>query len=56
MDIDAIKDQVRAGHFVISAHADQEAADENIDIAEICDALLNGEIPETYLDTGRGPR
>jgi len=42
MDIDLIKTKVRLGHFLISAHADQEAADENIDIAEIYRAVLDG--------------
>jgi len=55
VDIEAIKDEVCNGEFVVSAHADQEAADENIDIAEIRDALLCGEILEQYADTGRGP-
>jgi Domain of unknown function (DUF4258) len=54
VDIEAIKTQVRNGRFVLSAHADQEAADEEIDIAEIRDALLSGEILEQYADTGRG--
>lgn len=54
MDIEAIRDRVRNGKFVVSAHADQEAADEDIEIAEIRDALLNGEILEQYADTGRG--
>jgi hypothetical protein len=34
VDIEAIKARVRSGKFVISAHADQEAADEDIDIFE----------------------
>jgi Domain of unknown function (DUF4258) len=54
VDIERIKAQVRGGNWVISAHADQEAADEGIDIAEICDAVLDGEILELYADTGRG--
>ncbi len=55
MNIEAIKARVRSGRFTVSAHAEQEAADENIDIAEIRDALLCGEILEQYADTGRGP-
>ena len=55
MDIDVIKTQVRSGSWIVSTHADQEAADENIDIAEIHDAILNDEILEQYADTGRGP-
>jgi len=54
VDIKAIKAQVRDGNFVVSAHADQEAADEGIDIVEIRDAILNGEILESYSNTGRG--
>ena len=54
MDIDLIKTKVRLGHFLISAHADQEAADKNIDIAEIYRAVLDGELLEEYSDTGRG--
>lgn len=53
MDIETIKTKVQNGKFVISTHADQEAADENIAIAEIHDAL-SGEILEQYPDTGRG--
>ena len=55
MDIETIKARVRNGQVVISAHADQEAADEEIDIAEIYTAILNDEILELYEDTGRGP-
>lgn len=54
MNIETIKAKVRVGSFMLSAHADQEAADENIDIAEIYDAILDGEILERYPDTGRG--
>jgi hypothetical protein len=46
MDIKAIKNKVRDGQFMLSTHADQEAADEDIDIAEICDAILNDEVLE----------
>jgi hypothetical protein len=54
VDIATIKAKVHSGNFVISTHADQEAADEGIDIAEIHDAILNDEILEYYADTGRG--
>lgn len=54
MDIQIIKQRVREGRFLLSAHADQAAADEAIDIVEIREALLNGEILEQYPDTGRG--
>ena len=54
MDIEAIKAKVRGGQFMLSAHADQEAADENIAIGQIRDAILNDEMLEYYADTGRG--
>jgi hypothetical protein len=54
VDIAAIQAQVRNSNFKLSAHADQEAADEGIDIAEIRDAILDGEMLEDYPDTGRG--
>jgi hypothetical protein len=54
MDIDIIKQKVRTKEFFLSNHADEEAADESIDIAEIQAAILNDEILEHYQDTGRG--
>jgi hypothetical protein len=54
MDIESLKSKVRDGRFLISAHADYEAADENIAIQEICEAILNDEVLEYYPDTGRG--
>jgi len=54
MNIDVIKVKVRANEFLLSDHADHEAADENISIAEIRQAVLDGEILEDYADTGRG--
>lgn len=53
VDIEIIKAKVRDGNWVISSHADQEAADESIDITEIRDAILGDEILEQYADTGR---
>jgi len=54
VDIEEIKRKVQKGNFFLSAHADQEAADEAIDIADIQSALLNSEMLESYPDTGRG--
>lgn len=56
MKIVIIKARVRAGRFMLSARADEEAAADNIDIADIRDAILDGEILEQYPDTGRGER
>lgn len=52
MELEIIQARVRNGRFLLSAHADQEAADENIDVAEICEATLSGEVLEQYQDTG----
>jgi len=54
MDIGIIKQKVRNNEFMISDHADNEASDELIDVAEIKSAVLNDEILEQYEDTGRG--
>ena len=54
MDIAVIKAKVRANEFLFSDHAVEEAAEETIDIIEIKNAILNGEILEQYADTGRG--
>jgi len=54
VDIETVRAKVLSGDFMLSAHADQAAADENIAIAEIREALLGGEILEQYADTGRG--
>lgn len=56
MDIDIIKQKVRNNEFLISDHADKEASDELIDVAEIKNAILNDEILEQYEDTERGER
>lgn len=54
MDVEDIKDRVRAGNFRFSLHAEMEAEADNLDIAQIVEAILNGEILERYPDTGRG--
>ncbi len=54
MHIDAIKAQVRNGHFRLSVHAEIEARYDNLGIGQIVEAILADEILEHYPDTGRG--
>ncbi len=54
MDIDYIKAKFRAGQYRFSLHAEMEAEEEDLDIAQIVDAILNDDILEQYPDTGRG--
>lgn len=54
MNIDLIKAKVRVNEFTLSDHANNEAAEESIDIEEIREALLSSELLEKYEDTGRG--
>jgi len=54
MNLDLVKTKVSENEFLISDHADKEAAEEDIDIIEIRSAILAGEYLEEYEDTGRG--
>lgn len=54
MDIESIQERIRGEQFRLSIHAEIEAEEENLDIAQIIEAILNDEILEHYPDTGRG--
>lgn len=54
MDIEWIKEQVRSGIYEFSGHADDERQAERIPIADVEDALRNGEILEDYPNDPRG--
>lgn len=54
MDIEDIKARVRNDQYVYTLHADIERKVDELTIAQIEEALLNGEILEQYPDTGRG--
>lgn len=54
MDIEAIKEKIRSDNYVYSLHADIERKADDLTIAQIEEALLNGRILEHYEDTGRG--
>lgn len=54
LDIEWIKNKIRNGEEFFSRHAEQERQNDNLTLAEVREALLNGLIVEHYEDTGRG--
>ena len=54
MDIETIKHKVKNSDYYFSKHGDDERKNDNLSIAEIEEALLNGRILEAYKDDIRG--
>ena len=55
MDLEEIQSLIREGKYEYSFHAQQERLEENLDVAEIEEAILNhGEIVEQYPHDPRG--
>ena len=54
IEVEWIQEKIRKEEYYFSRHGDQERQDENFTIAEVEEALLNGNILEQYEDTGRG--
>ena len=54
MDLDEIRVLVQGDRYVYSVHADFERKADNLTLAQVEKALLNGKILEQYPDTGRG--
>ncbi|MEZ4592798.1 MAG: DUF4258 domain-containing protein [Chloroflexota bacterium] len=54
MKIDEIKQLVRQDDYLYSLHADIERKADNLTLMQVEEALLNGDILETYPNTGRG--
>jgi len=54
MDIEKIKAQIRISQYVYSQHADIERKADDLTVAQVEEALLEGAILEEYSDTGRG--
>ncbi|HJY81837.1 MAG TPA: DUF4258 domain-containing protein [Candidatus Binatia bacterium] len=54
MDIDEIHQLIGQGRYEFSFHAQQERLDEDLDVTEIEEALVQGEILEAYPDDPRG--
>jgi len=55
MDLEEVQRLIREGRYEVSFHAQQERLEENLDIAEIEEAILSrAEIIEQYPDDPRG--
>ncbi len=54
IELDWIKQCVRAETYFYSAHADKERLADNLVLIEVEEAIQNGIILEQYADTGRG--
>jgi len=54
MNIEEIKSRVSANQYFYTHHADIERVTDELNFAQIEEALLNGEILEEYPDSGRG--
>jgi hypothetical protein len=54
MTIDEIRQLIREGRYEISIHAQQERLEDDLDIEEIEQAILQGELIEQYPDDPRG--
>jgi hypothetical protein len=49
-----IREQVESGRYFWSHHADQERQADELTIAQVEQAVLQGRVIENYPDTGRG--
>jgi hypothetical protein len=52
--LDWMRQCIREGRYVLSRHAEQERLEEDIDVAQIEEAILLGKIIEDYPDDPRG--
>ena len=55
MTIDEIRQLIREGRYEISIHAQQERLEDDLDVEEIEQAVLDGELLEEYPNDPRGP-
>ncbi|MBI3989746.1 MAG: DUF4258 domain-containing protein [candidate division NC10 bacterium] len=53
MDIEILRDRVRAGNYLIKSHAVQHAIKEGFDRQHIVEAIITGTIIEEYPDEQR---
>ncbi|NIP24909.1 MAG: DUF4258 domain-containing protein, partial [Phycisphaerae bacterium] len=53
MDIDAIRERIQAGHYLIRSHAVLHALKEGFEREHMVEAILSGQIIETYPDDER---
>ena len=54
MNLDEIRQLVREGKYEVSLHAQQERLEDDLDVAQIETAIMEGEIIEEYPDDPRG--
>lgn len=54
MEIEEIRTKIRADKYVYTHHAEIERKADELTIAQVEEALFNGEILEQYSNTGRG--
>lgn len=54
MDIEVIRERVRADQYLYSLHAEIERKADELTFTQVEEALLNGRILEQYPDSGRG--
>jgi hypothetical protein len=53
MDIEILRERVRAGNYLVKSHAVQHALKEGFERKHIVEAILNGRIIEEYPDNQR---
>ena len=55
MDMDWIRDRILRSEYLITLHADQERRNDNLEIADMEQAILDGTVIEEYPGDPRGP-
>lgn len=53
MDIEALRERIQLGNYLVKSHAVQHAIKEGFDRKHIVEAILNGQIIESYPDEKR---
>ena len=53
MDIETIRERIRAGNYLVKSHAVQHAVKEGFDRQHMIEAILNGKVIEDYPDDQR---
>ena len=56
MNIEVLRRKIAAGHYQLTQHAKDEAADENIELADVESIILTGRLAKTLTRDRRGPR
>jgi hypothetical protein len=56
LNIEILRRKIAAGHYQLTQHAKDEAADEEIDIDDIESIVLGGNLVKTLTKDRRGPR